>query len=129
MILSSRQFSAQLRRLGAVLALVAVFALLLAHRVHAASARASWYGAPGEYLSRRTASGERFNPHALTAAHRSLPFGTRLRVSYRGRSVIVRVNDRGPARWTGRALDLSRAAAAVLGLTRAGVGRVSIERL
>ena len=90
---------------------------------------ASWYGAPSEYLNRRTASGEIFRPLALTAAHRSLPFGTRLRVSFRGRSVVVRIADRGPAARTGRSLDLSRGAAAVLGLTRVGVGRVSIERI
>jgi rare lipoprotein A len=92
-------------------------------------ALASYYGAPGEYLNRRTASGEVFRPMGLTAAHRSLPFGTRLRVGFRGRSVVVRVTDRGPARRTGRSLDLSRGAAAVLGLTRVGVGRVSIERI
>ena len=91
---------------------------------------ASWYGAAkGERLARRTASGEVFRPESLTAAHRSLPFGTRLRVSFRGRSVVVRIADRGPAARTGRSLDLSRAAAAVLGLTRVGVGRVSIERI
>jgi rare lipoprotein A len=99
-------------------------------RPDAGTALASWYGgAKGERLSRRTASGERFNPGALTCAHRSLPFGTRLRVGFRGRSVVVRVTDRGPAARTGRSLDLSRAAAAVLGLTRAGVGRVTIERI
>lgn len=60
---------------------------------------------------KRTASGERFNPHALTAAHRTLPFGSRVRVTNRhtGKSVIVRVNDRGPY-VAGRCLDLSTAA-------------------
>lgn len=92
--------------------------------------RASFYGGGrAERLAARTASGERFDPRALTAAHRSLPFGTRLRVSYRGRSIVVRINDRGPAASTGRALDLSRGAAAALGLTPAGVGLVLIERL
>ena len=90
---------------------------------------ASWYGAPGEYLNHRTASGEIFRANGLTCAHRTLPFGARLRVSFRGRSVVVRVTDRGPALRTGRSLDLSRGAAAVLGLTRVGVGRVSIERI
>jgi rare lipoprotein A len=99
-------------------------------RHEAGTVLASWYGgAKGEKLSRRTASGETFRPNALTAAHRSLPFGTRLRVGFRGRSVVVRVTDRGPAARTGRSLDLSRGAAAVLGLTRVGVGRVSIERI
>ena len=90
--------------------------------------RASFYGG-GEYLNRRTANGERFDPHALTAAHRSLPFGTRLRVCRTARCVIVRINDRGPNIRTGRALDLSRAAAQAIGLTRSGVGSVSITRL
>jgi rare lipoprotein A len=103
--------------------------------------RASWYGGGGERLNPYSADGSLFNPRALTAAHRTLPFGTRLRVCRATdrretgvfqrpmRCVVVRVNDRGPARWTGRVLDLSRAAAAVLGLTRIGVGVVSIERL
>ena len=91
---------------------------------------ASWYGgAKGERLSSRTASGEIFRPAAMTAAHRSLPFGTRLRVAYRGRSVVVRIADRGPAKWTGRSLDLSRGAASAIGLTRVGVARVSVERI
>ncbi|MTV33054.1 septal ring lytic transglycosylase RlpA family protein [Rhodoblastus acidophilus] len=87
---------------------------------------ASFYGGgKGERLSRYTASGERFNANALTAAHKTLPFGTRLRVCRSG-CVVVRVNDRGPfAR--GRALDLSRAAACAIGLP--GVGAVTITRL
>ena len=86
--------------------------------------RASWYGG-GEKLARRTASGEVFRPNGLTAAHRSLPLGTRLIVSANGRSVTVRVNDRGPAAWTGRSLDLSRGAARALGMIGAGTARVS----
>jgi rare lipoprotein A len=91
--------------------------------------RASWYGGSGERLHAHAADGSRFNPRAMTGAHRTLPFGTRLRVCRANACVVVRVNDRGPARWTGRALDLSRGAADVLGLTRAGVGSVSLERL
>ncbi len=78
--------------------------------------RASWYA-----LRSRTASGERMNPAAMTAAHRTLPFGTRLRVTNRrnGKVVTVRINDRGPfAR--GRVLDLSRGAARRLGFVHAG---------
>ncbi|MDN3278770.1 septal ring lytic transglycosylase RlpA family protein [Frankia sp. RB7] len=86
---------------------------------------ASWYGFES---GSRTANGERFNPHGLTCAHRSLPFGTRLQVSYRGRSVVCRVNDRGPAKWTGRSVDLSLGAARAIGMADAGVGRVTIER-
>lgn len=90
------------------------------------SCRASWYGSES---GNRTANGEHFNPHGLTAAHRSMRFGTAVRVSYRGRSVVVRINDRGPAKWTGRCIDLSQGAAARIGLIRAGVGVVHIEVL
>jgi peptidoglycan lytic transglycosylase len=85
---------------------------------------ASWYG-PG-FAGRPTANGERFDPSALTAAHRTLPFGTRLLVTNQatGRSVRVRVNDRGPY-VAGRDLDLSAAAARSIGL--AGVGQVTVE--
>jgi rare lipoprotein A len=87
---------------------------------------ASWYDCakPGECSRHKiTASGERFNPGALTAAHRSLPFGTLVRVSYKGRSVTVRINDRGPF-IRGRHIDLSKAAARQIGC--AGVCRVSM---
>jgi len=77
---------------------------------HAAScAGASYYGVGDGYHGQTTANGERFNTYALTAAHRSLPFGTRLRVTHGGRSVVVRINDRGPF-VAGRDLDLSYAA-------------------
>lgn len=102
--------------------------LALAAPAHAASCLASWYGG-GEYLNRRTANGEIFDPRKLTAAHRTLRFGTRVRVTYGKRSVIVRINDRGPAAWTGRCIDLSRTAAAQLGLIRRGVGHVHIQIL
>ncbi len=76
---------------------------------------ATWYGA--ELAGNRTASGERFNPNGLTAAHRTLPFGTCLRVSNpkTGRSVAVRVNDRGPFT-KGVSLDLSHGAARAIGM-------------
>ncbi|MBD2100719.1 septal ring lytic transglycosylase RlpA family protein [Leptolyngbya sp. FACHB-261] len=93
-----------------------------------ASGIASWYG-PG-FHGNRSASGEVFNQNAMTAAHRSLPFGTRVRVVNRsnGRSVVVRITDRGPyAR--GRVIDLSTAAARVLGLVQSGVAPVRIEVL
>ncbi|MDR4308891.1 septal ring lytic transglycosylase RlpA family protein [Chelatococcus sambhunathii] len=85
--------------------------------------RASWYA-----LHSKTASGERMRPLALTAAHRSLPFGTRLRVSNKttGKSVVVRINDRGPF-IRGRFLDLSKGAARTIGM--GGVGSVCIARL
>jgi rare lipoprotein A len=87
---------------------------------------ASWYDCakPGECSRHRiTASGERFSPNAMTAAHRTLPFGTMVRVTYRGRSVVVRINDRGPF-IRGRSLDLSKAAARRIGC--GGVCRVSM---
>ena len=93
------------------------------------TALASYYGGGHEHLNARTASGERFRPGGMTAAHRTLPFGTRLLVSRGGRSVIVRVNDRGPNIRTGRSLDLSRGAAARLGTIRAGVASVNVSVL
>ncbi|MEM8613957.1 MAG: septal ring lytic transglycosylase RlpA family protein [Cyanobacteria bacterium P01_H01_bin.105] len=89
---------------------------------------ASWYG-PG-FHGRRSASGESFNQHAMTAAHRTLPFGTQVRVTNlnNGRQVVVRINDRGPFSG-GRIIDLSAGAASVIGLQAAGVGPVQIEVL
>ncbi len=85
--------------------------------------KASWYG-PG-FHGRLTANGERFNTHALTAAHKSLPFGTKVRVTNgrTGRSVVVRINDRGPF-IKGRVIDLSKAAPSAIGM--AGVDRVQL---
>lgn len=74
---------------------------------------ASYYGVGDGYHGQITASGERFNTYAMTAAHRSLPFGTRVRVTHGGRSVVVRINDRGPF-VAGRDLDLSYAAFSAL---------------
>ena len=87
------------------------------------SGMASYYG---NESGSRTASGARFNQNAMTAAHRSLPFGTKLRVTHGGSSVIVTINDRGPF-VRGRVLDLSTGAARAIGLTGAGVGRVTAE--
>ncbi|WP_414474259.1 septal ring lytic transglycosylase RlpA family protein [Microvirga sp. M2] len=90
------------------------------------SGRASWYG-PG-FHGRRTASGETFNTNDLTAAHRTLPFGTRVRVVNKrtGKSVVVRINDRGPYAH-GRVIDLSRASAQAIGLT--GVASVTVAEI
>jgi rare lipoprotein A len=90
---------------------------------HSFSGMASFYG---NESGSKTASGQRFNQNAMTCAHRSLPFGTRLRVTHGGRSVVVTVNDRGPF-VHGRVLDLSTGAARAIGLTSAGVGRVTAE--
>jgi rare lipoprotein A len=84
---------------------------------------ASFYG---NESGSKTASGQRFNQNALTAAHRTLPFGTKLRVTRGDRSVVVTINDRGPF-IRGRVLDLSTGAARAIGLTGAGVGRVNAE--
>ncbi|WP_051454141.1 septal ring lytic transglycosylase RlpA family protein [Paraburkholderia caribensis] len=110
-----------------------------AHLVHAASVKghtsrftqlglASWYGRG--FHGRRTASGERYDMYAMTAAHRTLPLGSYVRVTSlaSSKSVVVRINDRGPyAR--GRVIDLSYLAASALGMHRAGVAKVSIERV
>jgi len=85
----------------------------------------SWYG-PG-FDGRLTASGSRYNQNGLTAAHKTLPFGTKLKVCFK-RCAVVRVNDRGPY-IHGRELDLSKGAADAIGLTSAGVGRVQVTRL
>jgi rare lipoprotein A len=86
---------------------------------------ASYYWQP-----QALASGGRFNPNALTAAHKTLPFGTRVRVTHlgNGRSVEVKINDRGPY-IAGRIIDLSRAAAGVIGMTAQGIARVAVEIL
>ncbi|AWN44044.1 septal ring lytic transglycosylase RlpA family protein [Methylobacterium durans] len=114
-----------------LLAIVAITCSTGAHAEAAPSAPAqsgvaSWYG-PG-FHGRRTANGERFNTHALTAAHRSLPFGTQVRVTNKsnGRSVVVRINDRGPF-VGGRVIDLSNASARAIGVS--GVAKVSLARL
>jgi rare lipoprotein A len=87
---------------------------------------ASWYGAP--YHGQRSASGEIYDQEKLTAAHRTLPFGTRVRVRRpdRGGSVVVRINDRGPF-VKSRVIDLSHAAAVQLGMTDGGVALVILE--
>lgn len=98
---------------------------------HNFTANASFYGGgPRRYEpNSHTANGEKFNMWDLTAAHRTLPMGTRLLLTYGGRSVIVRINDRGPAAWTGRSLDVSRGAATQLGLIERGTGQVRVTVL
>lgn len=111
-------------------ALCATLTLVWAMPVHAGQVGvASWYDCrqPGECSqSRRTASGERFDAGAMTAAHRTLPFGARVRVTdlATGRSVVVRINDRGPY-IRGRIIDLSAGAARRLGM--GGLARVRVE--
>jgi rare lipoprotein A len=92
--------------------------------------KASYYGYRDEFNGRKTASGETFDRNSFTAAHRSLPFGTLCRVTNlsNGRSVIVRINDRGPFK-AGRIVDLSYAAAKEIGSIQSGVADVKVEVL
>lgn len=90
---------------------------------------ASQQGLASYYKSgHQTANGERFNPHGLTAAHRTLPFGTKVRVTNlkSGKSVVVRINDRGPFKRK-RVIDLSLGAAKVIGLVRDGIAPVRVD--
>lgn len=101
--------------------------LMLAASTGSASAqcgRASWYA-----LHSKTASGERMNPSAMTAAHRSLPFGTKVKVTNKrnGKSVVVRINDRGPF-IKGRVIDVSKGAAQKLGFISSGHTSICLDR-
>lgn len=86
---------------------------------------ASWYGSG--FHGRTTANGERYDMNGISAAHKTLPFGTRVRVIYNDKSVLVRINDRGPYA-DNRIIDLSKSAADRIGLTQKGVGKVKIEK-
>lgn len=86
--------------------------------------QASCYGSESGPV---TASGEKFSPQGLTAAHRSLPFGTRLLVRHEGRGVVLTVNDRGPAEWTGKDIDLAQGACQSIGLD--GIGEVEVSEV
>ena len=99
-----------------------------AERSKARAGNASYYGT--RFHGRRTANGERFNMNAMTAAHKSLPFGTKVRVTNKrnGKSVVVRINDRGPYAH-GRVIDLSKAAASRIGMLHSGTAPVKIDIL
>lgn len=114
---------------------LALFTLLAGCASHSIDPRgydetgtASFYGS--RHHGKRTASGEPFDQHGLTAAHRTLPFGTRVQVTNlkNDRSVIVRINDRGP-HTRGRLIDLSKAAAQQLDMIRSGTARVRVQSL
>ena len=113
-----------LSRLLWLVVLVGAFVALDGGKAEADTGLASWYG-PG-FEGSLTASGEVFDPYGYTAAHKTLPLGTQLSVSYAGRTVQVTVNDRGPYSG-GRDLDLSQGAAEYLGLTNAGVDWVDYQ--
>jgi rare lipoprotein A len=104
-----------------------IVCLTLASGAQAESGIASVYGTGDGYAGKKTASGERMNPSALTAAHRTLPFGSQVRVvnQKNGRSVTVRITDRGPF-VRGRVIDLSPAAARAIGV--AGLAPVTVSR-
>ena len=124
---TARRTAPRASRVPLVVAAIAVLvAVAPAHRAAAESGQASAYAA--RFDGRRTASGERYDPARLTAAHRTLAFGTRVRVTNlaNGRSVPVRVNDRGNLA-RGRIIDLSPAAARAIGMDPRGVARVTVE--
>ena len=109
---------------------VVVFALCVASsHVSAEQGQASRYGHGDGFHGRKTANGERFNAAAMTAAHRTRPMGSYVRVTNlaNGRSVRVRINDRGPARRTGKIIDLSYAASRVIGM--GGTAKVSVQEV
>ena len=114
------------RNIVVVAALVAVLSSTTGAFAGDQCGGASWYSLPGN----RTASGDRMNPSAMTAAHKSLPFGTKVRVKDQrtGKSILVTINDRGPF-IKGRIIDLSKAAATKLGFRNAGHTKVCIERV
>ena len=124
-MLSNKLFAAALA--GAVLAtsMVALPTSITSAQAANECGRASWYA-----LTSRTASGEMMNPAKLTAAHKTLPFGTKLKVTNKnnGRSVVVRINDRGPF-IKGRIIDLSKAAASQIGMIRSGHAPICFTRL
>ena len=109
-------------RIAAAMLVLAVSVPVSAHAIPQCGS-ASWYA-----LHSRTASGEMMNPAAMTAAHRSLPFGTKVQVnnSRNGRSVVVRINDRGPF-IKGRIIDVSKAAARELGFLSAGHTKICLD--
>jgi rare lipoprotein A len=111
-------------RMAAAAAAIVAAGLTISSEASAAQVGMASYYKQG----RVTASGEKFNPHGLTAAHRTLPFGTKVRVVNirSGRSVIVRINDRGPF-IRGRIIDLAFGAARAVGLHRSGVARVRLD--
>jgi rare lipoprotein A len=104
-----------------------VMAITFHGKARAETCIASHYGVGDGYGGKRTASGERMNPQAMTAAHKTLPFGTRVRVASGSGAVVVRINDRGPF-VRGRCIDLSSGAMRQL-CGRAGVCRVTLTRI
>ncbi len=135
LVIRSRLLPGDARSLVLALGLLVVATAVACATEHGGTASAggetglaSYYGS--EFQGRRTANGEVYDENKLTAAHRTLPFGTRVRVTNltNGKSVVVRINDRGPFRG-GRIIDLSRRAAREIDSIREGVVRVRVVRL
>lgn len=114
--------------IGCVIILCMAAAWLQVQPVHAGECSTMVASHYGKESGSRTASGSFFDGSQMVAAHKTMKFGTKLRVTYQGRSVVVVVADRGPF-IRGRSLDLSTAAARKIGLTKAGVDRVRVCRL
>jgi rare lipoprotein A len=114
--------------IGAIVSSCSTYRLGEADPTYTSEGYASWYG-PG-FHGRKTANGERYNQYAMTAAHKSLPFGTKLRVTNleNDKQIVVRVNDRGPY-IRGRIIDLSRKGAKQLAMLGKGTAKVRIETL
>ena len=112
----------------AILAFTPLNSVANSDRSHSLQGTASYYG--GKFHGRKTASGERFNQNALTAAHKTLPLGTKVRVTNlrNGETVDVKINDRGPYH-KGRVIDLSKSAARELRMLGAGTAKVKVEVL
>lgn len=104
--------------------LTSIITLTLVLPTRAETCIASHYGRGDGFAGRKTASGERMNPNAMTAAHRTARFGSHLRVTLAGRSITVRINDRGPF-VRGRCIDLSSGAARALGM--GGIAKVKVQ--
>lgn len=115
------------RSVAVLLAVILVIASGIVTPAGAGSIRASWYGK--QHHGRTMAYGGRFDMHALTVAHRTLPPGTRLFLRYRGRSAICVVRDHGPAVSTGRSVDLSFGCALAIGMVGAGVATIEMRVL
>lgn len=109
-----------------ILAFTPLNSVASSDRGHSLQGTASYYG--GKFHGRKTASGERYNQEALTAAHKTLPLGTKVRVTNlrNGESVDVKINDRGPYH-KGRVIDLSKSAARELGMLGTGTAKVKVE--
>ena len=107
--------------------MIAVSVITISSGAFAQTGYASFYG-NGEKLARHTANGEVFNPMAITAAHKTMKFGTKVKVTNltNGKSVIVRINDRGPF-IKGRIIDLSKGAAGKIGMIKSGTAKVRLE--